>query len=93
MDNNRWIDSWHVLMGPGEYVFVFFREVDEVVLEASRQLRSYLDHALCVLVSSLIGSSSSMGPPLFSFFFSRGSSYPNVWGMLFGMGVTSMSSK
>ena len=37
-------------MGPGEYVFVLFKEVDELVLEAFKQLRSYLDRALWVLV-------------------------------------------
>ena len=50
VDNHRWIDSGHVFLGPSEYVFVFPKEVDELVPEASRQLRSYLDHALWVLV-------------------------------------------
>ena len=30
----------------GEYVFVFFKEADELVPEGSRQLRSYLDSVL-----------------------------------------------
>ena len=50
MDNNCCINSGHVLMGPGEYIFVFFKEADELVSKASKQLRSYLDRVLWVLV-------------------------------------------
>ena len=39
----------------GEDVFMLFEEADELVLEASRQLQSYLDRALWVLVLQFNG--------------------------------------
>ena len=52
---DRRIDSRHVLMRPSEDVLVFFEETDELVPEASRQLRSDLDCVLWVLVIELNG--------------------------------------
>ena len=50
MDDDCGIDSGHVFMGLGEYIFVLFKKVDELVSEASRQLWSNLDLTLGVLV-------------------------------------------
>ena len=52
---DRMVDSMHVDVGPSKDVLVFSEETDELVPEASRQLRSDLDSALWVLIVQLNG--------------------------------------
>ena len=40
VDYDQWVDSRHVLMRPSEDVLILSEEADELVSEASRQLRS-----------------------------------------------------
>ena len=49
------IDSWHILMQPSKDILMLLKEIDELVPEASRQMRSHLDRALWVLVVQLNG--------------------------------------
>ena len=49
------VNSRHVLMRPGEDVFMLFEETDELVPEASKQLQSHLDRVLWVLVVQFNG--------------------------------------
>ena len=49
------IDSCHILMQPCKDVLMLSEETNELVLKASRQLRSHLDRALWVLVVNLNG--------------------------------------
>ena len=50
MDDDCWVNYGHVPVRPGEYILVLFEKLHKSVLEASRQLRSYLDRELWVLV-------------------------------------------
>ena len=55
-------------MGLDEYIFVFFKEVNELVPKASRQLRSYLDYVLRVLVIQFDGFQLLDGTAFLLFF-------------------------
>ena len=55
-------------MGLGEYIFLLFKEVNELVLEASRQLQSYLDYALWLLVVQFNGLQLLDGTAFLLFF-------------------------
>ena len=63
-------------MGPGEYVFVFLKEVDELVPEVFRQLRFYLDRALWVLVVQFDGFQLLNGTTSLLFFLLSWVQYP-----------------
>ena len=49
------VNSRHILMQPGEDILMLFEEIDELVPEASKQLRSHLDPVLWVLVVQFNG--------------------------------------
>ena len=55
MDNDRRVDAKHVCIRPYEDILVFSEETDQLIPEASRQLRSDPDRALWVLVIQLNG--------------------------------------
>ena len=55
VDDDGRIDPKYVFIRPFKHVFVLFEEADELVSEASRQLRSYLDRVLWVLVVQFDG--------------------------------------
>ena len=48
--NDGRINPWHVFTRPSKDVIMFLEESDELVLEATRQLRSHLDCTFWVLV-------------------------------------------